>query len=159
MNEKLSAGLLMFARNNGELKLFLVHPGGPFFTKKDEGYWSIPKGLPEEDENDLLETAKREFEEETGIIPGGEFIPLGTIIQKNKKVIHAWAFEIDKDDAIIIKCNTFDLEWPPKSGKLSSFPEVDRGEFFSVDEAKKKINSAQIELIDRLEEYLENKKV
>jgi predicted NUDIX family NTP pyrophosphohydrolase len=78
MNEKLSAGLLMFARNNGELKLFLVHPGGPFFTKKDEGYWSIPKGLPEEDENDLLETAKREFEEETGIIPSGEFIPLGT---------------------------------------------------------------------------------
>jgi predicted NUDIX family NTP pyrophosphohydrolase len=84
---------------------------------------------------------------------------LEPIIQKNKKNVHAWAFEIDKDDAIIIKCNTFDLEWPPKSGKLSSFPEVDRGEFFSIDEAKKKINSAQVELIDRLEEYLKNKKV
>ena len=159
MNDKLSAGLLMYTAKNGELKIFLVHPGGPYFIKKDEGFWSIPKGLPEENDTDLLSTAKREFEEETGIIPSGEFIPLGKIVQKNKKIVHAWAFEIDKDDTIMIKCNTFEIEWPPKSGKRSSFPEVDRGEFFSVEEAKKKINPAQVELIARLEEYLKHKRI
>ncbi|MFO7447575.1 MAG: NUDIX domain-containing protein [Ignavibacteriaceae bacterium] len=153
MPEVISSGLLMYSLNNGKVKIFLVHPGGPFFTKKDDGYWGIPKGLVEKDE-DLMIAAKREFEEETGIKPDGEFIPLGKIMQKGGKRVYAWAFNCAINEPIGIICNTFSMEWPPKSGKYQNFPEVDRGAFFTVEEAEKKINSAQKEFIDRLLEYL-----
>ena len=157
MAELQSAGLMMYSLKNSKLKIFLVHPGGPFFTKKDEGYWGIPKGLVEKDE-DLFETAKREFIEETGIVPSGKFISLDSVIQKSGKKVYAWAYEAEDDVPIEITCNTFELEWPPHSGKKKNFPEVDRGEFFTVEEAKKKINSAQIDFIDRLEKYLNSSK-
>ena len=153
MPANLSAGLLMFTVKNGELKIFLVHPGGPFFKNKDKGYWGIPKGLPDENE-ELLNAAKREFEEETGMKPKGDFIPLGTVKQKNGKVVHAWGFKCEDDSPVDVNCNTFEMEWPPKSGRKQSFPEIDKGEFFSINEAKEKINEAQKEFIMRLEKYL-----
>ena len=153
MQSNISSGLLMFALKNGKLKIFLVHPGGPFFTNKDTGYWGIPKGLTEKDE-DLLSAAKREFEEETGIKPKGEFLPLGSVVQKSGKTVHAWAFKCGDDNQPQIQCNTFKMEWPPKSGKFSEFPEVDKGEFFDEEEAKVKINSSQLSFIERLKEIL-----
>jgi predicted NUDIX family NTP pyrophosphohydrolase len=156
MPSKISAGLLMYYYKGKNLKIFLVHPGGPFFAKKDEGYWGIPKGLVNEGE-DLLDAAKREFEEETGIKPSGEFFELGSITQKGGKVVYAWAFSCDSDIIKEIKCNTFEIEWPPKSGKTENFPEVDRGEFFSEETARKKIYSFQEILIDRLKNYLNTK--
>ena len=149
----ISAGLLMYTVKNDGLKIFLVHPGGPFFKNKDKGYWGIPKGLPDENE-ELLNAAKREFEEETGMKPKGDFISLGTVKQKNGKVVHAWGFECEDDSPVEVKCNTFEIEWPPKSGKRQSFPEIDRGEFFSLSKGKEKINEAQKEFLIRLEEYL-----
>ena len=147
---EISCGLLMYSQKDGELKVFLVHPGGPFFKNRDEGYWSIPKGLPEENE-DYLDAAKREFEEETNIKPEGEFIPLGYVIQKNKKQVHAWAFEKDIDAETKFECNSlFEMEWPPKSGRRQKFPEVDDGRFFDIETAKIKINSAQAEFLDIL---------
>ena len=157
MADLISAGLLMYSLKNSELKIFLVHPGGPFFTKKDEGHWGIPKGLVENGE-DLFETAKREFEEETGIVPAGKFIPLDSVVQKGGKKVYAWAYEVEDDSPIEITCNTFEMEWPPRSGKKQNFPEVDKGEFFTIEDAKKKINSAQIDFIDRLEKYLNSSK-
>lgn len=149
-----SAGLLMYNNQEKDLKVFLVHPGGPFFTKKDDGYWGIPKGLIEKNE-DHLEAAKREFEEETGIKPLGEFISLGSTIQSNNKIVYAWAFETELRGQIQITCNTFEMEWPPHSGKKLEFPEVDKGEFFSISEAKKKVYSAQLVFLNRLEEYIQ----
>lgn len=148
-----SAGLLMYHKNGDKLKVFLVHPGGPFFAKKDYGYWGIPKGLVEENE-EFLQAAIREFEEETGIKPEGNYISLGNTAQKNNKIVHAWAFESDNSEWIDIDCNTFEMEWPPHSGKKQQFPEVDRGEFFTVPEARKKVYSAQLVFIDRLLEHL-----
>ncbi len=148
-----SAGLLMFHKSPDGLKVFLVHPGGPYFSKKDEGYWGIPKGLIEAHE-EILQTAIREFEEETGIQSKGIYIPLGTTIQRNNKIVHAWAFESDNSEQLDIVCNTFEMEWPPNSGKRQKFPEVDRGVFFSIDDARKKIYSAQQVFIDRLLQYL-----
>jgi predicted NUDIX family NTP pyrophosphohydrolase len=150
-----SAGLLMYNNSGKELRVFLVHPGGPFFMKKDDGYWGIPKGLIEKDE-DHLAAAKREFEEETGIKPDNEFISLGTTTQNNNKIVYAWAFETDRTGKIDITCNTFEMEWPPHTGKKQQFPEVDRGEFFSVEEARKKVYSAQLVFLERLLEYLQN---
>lgn len=144
----------MFYKNGKGLKYFLVHPGGPFFKNKDLGYWSIPKGLVENEDTNYLETAKREFEEETGIKPEGEFIPLETIKQKSGKTVYAWAFQCGSDDQINITCNTFHLEWPPKSGRKIEIPEVDKGEFFDYEQAKEKINPTQIDFLDRL-----NKKI
>jgi len=144
-----SAGLLMYHKSGNELKIFLVHPGGPFFAKKDEGYWGIPKGLVETDE-EFLQAAIREFEEETGIKSQGDYIPLGTTLQRNSKIVHAWAFESDNSDQFDIICNTFEMEWPYNSGQRQKFPEVDRGEFFNVRDARKKIYSAQQVFIDRL---------
>ena len=155
MAELISAGLMMYTYQDKKLKVFLVHPGGPFFVKKDEGYWGIPKGLVEKDE-DLFETAKREFEEETGVIPEGKFIPLGFVTQKNRKKVYGWAYEAKNDLPIEITCNTFEMEWPPHSGKKQNFPEVDKGEFFNIQDALKKINSAQIEFLNRLKEHLQN---
>lgn len=155
MAELVSAGLMMYTYKDNKLKIFLVHPGGPFFIKKDDGYWGIPKGLVEDGE-DIFEAAKREFEEETGIVPEGTFIPLGFVTQKSGKKVYGWAYQIDSDLPVEITCNTFEMEWPPHSGKRQNFPEVDRGEFFNIQDASKKINSAQIEFINRLKEHLQN---
>ena len=154
MAELISAGLMMYTFKDKELKVFLVHPGGPFFVKKDEGYWGIPKGLIEKNE-DLFKAAKREFEEETGVIPTGKFIPLDFIVQKSGKKVYAWAYEAENDLPIEIACNTFEMEWPPHSGKKQNFPEVDKGEFFNIEDAIKKINPAQNEFINRLKNHLQ----
>lgn len=152
---KVSAGLLMYRIQDGNLQVLLAHPGGPFFRNKDYGSWSIPKGEIEPDE-DVLGAAKREFEEEIGINPEGPFIELAPMKQKGGKVVHAWAFEGDCDTSAIVS-NTFMMEWPPRSGKQSEFPEIDRAEFFDVAEAKRKINAAQVPLIDELVEKADAK--
>lgn len=150
---KVSAGLLMYRRKGGQLKVFLVHPGGPFFARKDEGVWSIPKGEVEEGD-ELLPTAVREFEEETGIRPTGEQVPLGAVRQRAGKTVHAWAFEGDYDPTRPIRSNTFRMEWPPRSGRMREFPEVDRAAFYDLVTAKRKINPAQAAFIDTLESLL-----
>ena len=155
---KISAGLLMYRFVNNKLEVLLAHPGGPFFKNKDDGHWSIPKGEPDEMENNLLETAKREFKEETGIEPDAEeFIPLGTILQKGGKTVHAWAFKGNIAPGFEPKSNTFKTEWPPNSGKQMVFSEIDKIDFFDTTAAKKKIKQAQIDFIERLEKYLEEK--
>jgi predicted NUDIX family NTP pyrophosphohydrolase len=132
-----------------DLEVFLVHPGGPFWIGKDEGAWSIPKGLIEPGEN-YLTTAKREFEEETSIVPSGPFIDLGEIRLKSGKRIVAWAFQ-GGAELPVVKSNLFTLEWPPRSGQMRDFPEIDRGEFFSLSSARRKINRSQAEFLDRLD--------
>ncbi|HXJ92888.1 MAG TPA: NUDIX domain-containing protein [Terriglobia bacterium] len=149
---KSSAGLLLYRVRDRSLQVLLVHPGGPFWAHKESGAWSIPKGEVEAEE-DQLAAARREFHEELGFSPGGDFIPLGTITQKAGKVVQAWAFEGDCDPAQI-KSNSFTIEWPPRSGKQQAFPEVDRAAFFCIDEAKLKINPAQVELLSRLQEMV-----
>lgn len=152
-----SAGLLMYRRTNGELELFLAHPGGPYFRNRDDGGWTIPKGLTEPGE-DLLDAARREFDEETGIRPTGEMLPLGRIRQKGGKAVHAWAFEGDWDpEQQPLVSNHFELEWPPNSGRMQSFPEVDRAAFFDVETARRKLLASQAPLIDRLLEKLEER--
>jgi predicted NUDIX family NTP pyrophosphohydrolase len=145
---KRSAGLLMYKRAGDELRVLLVHPGGPFWAKKDLGAWSIPKGEYTESENALV-VAEREFEEELGCAPSGDFRPLGELRQAGGKVVTAWTVEGDLD-VRQVRSNTFDLEWPPKSGRRQSFPEVDRAEWFTLDEARKRILPAQRDFIDRL---------
>jgi len=145
---KQSAGILLYRRVAAELQVFLVHPGGPFFRNKDDGNWSIPKGEFLEGD-DPLEAARREFEEETGQVIKGEFIPLKPITQKGGKTVQAWAVEGDIDHTTI-KSNHFEIEWPPRSGKQQSFPEVDRADWFDVGTAKVKINAAQAGLIEEL---------
>jgi len=144
----MSSGLLMFRRSPKGLQVLLVHPGGPFWKNKDAGAWTIPKGLAIDGE-DLLAAAQREFEEETGFKPSGEFIALAPIKQKSGKVVHAWAVEGNIDPAKI-RCNMFEMEWPPKSGKRAQFPEVDRAEFFDLETARSRINPAQAALLDQL---------
>jgi predicted NUDIX family NTP pyrophosphohydrolase len=145
---EVSSGILMFRRRNGVLQVFLVHPGGPFWSGKDAGAWSIPKGLlnPEEDP---LEAAQREFEEETGFTAQGHFIKLTPVRMKSGKVIQAWAVEGDCD-ASAIKSNTFSMQWPPNSGRHKEFPEVDRGGWFEIGEAERKINQGQAPLLEEL---------
>jgi predicted NUDIX family NTP pyrophosphohydrolase len=138
----------MFRRREGALEVFLVHPGGPFWAKKDLGAWSIPKG--EYDEGlDARETAIREFGEETGFETGGALIELGTIQQAGGKTVMAWAFEGDCDPARL-RSNTFSMEWPPRSGQTRTIPEVDRGEWFSLEIAETKLIKAQVEFLRRL---------
>jgi predicted NUDIX family NTP pyrophosphohydrolase len=146
---KASAGLLLFRRGPGGLELFLAHPGGPFWQGRDGGAWTIPKGVAEEGE-DPMAAACREFEEETGILPLGPFIPLGSVRQKAGKVVHAWAWEGNADPDAIIS-NTTSAEWPRGSGRWLTFPEVDRCAWFDSQVAREKINPAQAELIERLE--------
>ena len=136
----------MYRKQDGKLQVLLAHPGGPLFRTKEEGAWSIPKGEIEENE-DLLETAKREFEEETGITPKGPFIALMPVMQKGGKIVHAWAFEGDCDPSAIVS-NTFTMEWPPKSGRQMEFPEIDRAEFFDLVAGKRKIKAAQAVFIE-----------
>jgi len=149
---KQSAGLLLYRLKKNHLEVFLVHPGGPFWAKKDFGSWSIPKGEFQEGEEPLL-AAQREFHEETGFSISGEFKPLSSIKQKSGKVVHAWAIEGDIDQTKI-KSNTFELEWPPKSGKKKQFPEIDKAEWFVVAVAREKINPAQADFLDRLIQIL-----
>jgi len=149
---KASAGLLLYRRSPGGLELFLAHPGGPFWKNRDLGAWTIPKGVPDAGE-DLLAAACREFEEETGIRPQGPFIELGAVRQKAGKLVHAWAWEGNADPARVTS-NSTKAEWPRGSGRWLTFPEIDRCGWFSPDVARRKLNPAQSELVDRLESAL-----
>ncbi len=146
----------MYRIRNGVIEVLLAHPGGPFFQSKDDGAWTIPKGEPDSNEDDLLLVAQREFEEETSLKPQPPFIPLNPIQQKGGKIVHAWAFEGDCDPKAI-KSNLFSIEWPPKSGKKMQFPEIDRAEFFDLDTARKKIKARQDALLDELEGILKKR--
>lgn len=148
-----SAGLLLFRRPEGRLEVFLAHPGGPYWTRRDSGAWTLPKGgvLPGEEP---LAAAIREFEEETGVLPRGPFLPLGAIRQKAGKTVHAWAWEGDADPRLIVSLDTT-VEWPPRSGQLLTVPEIDRCEWFDPVTARSKLIAAQAELIDRLEAALQ----
>lgn len=149
---KTSAGLILYRMQSGQLEVLLVHPGGPFWSKKDEGAWFVPKGELNVGEEPLA-GAKREFEEETGLKPEGEFLALGNVKQKSGKTIVAWAFEGDCDPSSI-KSNTFSIEWPPKSGRQQEFPEIDRAGFFTVPQAKAKMHPVEYPLVLRLHELL-----
>jgi len=148
MPSKKSAGLLPFRFHNKNPEVLLAHPGGPFWKNKDLGAWSIVKGEYNDDEEPLI-AAQREWQEETGLELSGKFIPLKPVRQKSGKEILAWAVETDLDPTAI-KSNSFEIEWPPKSGKKQSFPEIDRAAWFSIKEAKEKINPAQVALIEEL---------
>ena len=150
---KKSAGLLLYRQNQGSIEVLLVHPGGPFWRNKDEGAWTIPKG--EFLDEDPLAAAQREFKEETGFAPpDGQYIPLTPIKQKNGKIVSAWALEGDFDPASV-NSNEFETEWPPKSGRMQKFPEVDRAEWFVPEVAKQKMLSGQGALVDELVRKLE----
>lgn len=145
-----SAGLLMYRRQStGALQVLLAHPGGPFWRGKDDGAWTLPKGEYEAPEQPL-DAARREFTEETGFEASGPFLPLGEVVQRSGKRIAAWAFAGECDPAQL-RCNTFEIEWPPRSGRRQSFPEIDRVEWFGLEEARRKMNPAQAVLLDRLE--------
>jgi predicted NUDIX family NTP pyrophosphohydrolase len=148
-----SAGMLLFRRGPGGLEIFLAHPGGPFWKNKDAGAWTIPKGEVNEGEEPLA-AARREFQEETGIVPTEPYLPLGTIRQKAGKTVHAWAWEGDAD-AEAVTSNEIRTEWPRGSGRWLTFPEVDRCAWFTPDAARDKINPAQAELIGRLQALLD----
>jgi predicted NUDIX family NTP pyrophosphohydrolase len=151
---KRSAGILLFRNTIDGLQVLLVHPGGPFWAKKDAGAWSIPKGEYVEGE-DPLTAARREFAEETGIAVDGEFAPLGELKQPGGKLVIAWALEGDLDVAAI-RSNTFQLEWPPKSGRMREFPEVDAAAWLPIDAARSKLLKGQVEFLDRLTRLMES---
>jgi predicted NUDIX family NTP pyrophosphohydrolase len=147
-----SAGLLLFRETAGHLEVLLVHPGGPFWAKKDDGAWSIPKGEFEENE-DPLTAARREFEEETGFQPNEETIPLEPLRQPGGKLVYAWAVRQDLDPSGLTS-NTFSMEWPPKSGRQQEFPEVDRAAWFTIKAAGKKILKGQAGFLAQLQDKL-----
>jgi len=147
-----SAGLLMYRQRDGELEVFLVHPGGPFWVKKDLGAWTIPKGTCLEEE-DPLNAAKREFTEETGFTAQGQFIELGSVTQGGGKVVSAWAFESDCNPAEL-RSNTCTIIWPPRSQRTIEIPEVDRGAWFSLAEARQRILRSQLPFLDMLSQML-----
>jgi predicted NUDIX family NTP pyrophosphohydrolase len=149
MRHKESAGLLLYRRRDGRLEVLLGHPGGPYWSRRDDGAWSIPKGGMNPGE-DPLSAAEREFFEETGFTPRGPYLPLGQITQRGGKIVHAWAFEGDCDPATLHSITTT-TEWPPRSGRLITVPELDRVQFFSLTGARQAINVGQVELLDRLE--------
>ncbi len=145
-----AAGLLVYReRNPGLLEVLLAHPGGPYFAKKDEGAWTIPKGAPNPEEP-LLAAAVREFSEEIGVVVNGPFVALGSIRQRNGKRVHCWAAAADIDGQLPLSSNEFEIEWPPRSGNKRLFPEVDRASFFTLPEARVKIIASQGPLLDRL---------
>jgi predicted NUDIX family NTP pyrophosphohydrolase len=155
MAKRISAGIVLYRRNGADapLEVLLAHPGGPYYVEKDAGYWSIPKGEVDGDEA-LFDVARREFEEETGhAVPAGAAIALGSIVQKGGKTVYAWAVEgtIDPADA---HSTEFEMEWPPRSGRRQSFPEIDRVDWFGPDEARRVLKPTQVPLLDRLEETL-----
>jgi predicted NUDIX family NTP pyrophosphohydrolase len=143
-----SAGILLYRGHGPDLEVLLVHPGGPLWARKDAGAWTIPKGELDDDE-DPLAAARRELAEETGVTLEGPFHPLAPIRQRGGKIVHAWACRGDVDPTTL-RSNTFEMEWPPRSGKRATFPEVDRAEYFSLDAARTKINPAQVALLDEL---------
>jgi predicted NUDIX family NTP pyrophosphohydrolase len=149
--DKVSAGLLAFRRVTA-LEVLLAHPGGPFWAKKDDGVWTIPKGLVEGGA-DLFATAQREFTEETNFAAAGEFLALAPVKQKSGKIVHAWAFEADFDLSLFAS-NTFEMEWPPRSGRRQSFPEIDRIAYFALQTAVSKILAYQLPLLRELEQRL-----
>jgi predicted NUDIX family NTP pyrophosphohydrolase len=149
---KRSAGLLMYRNRKGEIEVFLVHPGGPLWAKKDQGAWTLPKGEYEADEDPLV-AAQREFQEETGFIASGNFIELGSVRQKSGKIVIAWAFEGDCDPGELVS-NTCEMEWPPRSGKRMEIPEVDRGRWYGLAEAHRYIRDEQGKLLDTLVQQL-----
>ena len=142
----------MYRIRQGRLEVLLVHPGGPFWAKKELGAWTIPKGEPGPTEEPLA-AARREFEEETGVSPSGDFVPLNLVRQAGGKVVKAWAFPGDADPSRM-RSNTFSMEWPPRSGRQRDFPEVDRAGWFSLPDARKHINPAQAALLDQLEQLV-----
>ena len=152
MPRKQSAGLLLFRRRAGALEVLLVHPGGPFWARKDDGAWSVPKGEIDEHE-DVLAAARREVEEETGARPSGPFIALAPLHQSGGKIVHVWAVECEFDPSSL-RSNLFEMEWPPKSGHVRSFPEVDRAEWFDLTMAARKILASQAPVLQRLEKRL-----
>jgi len=145
---KISAGLLMYRERNGQTEVLLVHLGGPFWKNKDRGAWFVPKGETNSGE-DLLHAAQREFHEETGIVPRGDFVSLGTVKHKSGKTVYAWAFAGDCDPRTL-KSNTFEMEWPPKSGRMATFPEIDCANFFTLEAAREKMHPAEFEFLNRL---------
>ena len=146
---KLSAGIVLYRSTHGHVEVLLGHMGGPFWARKDAGAWTIPKGENEIDA-DAFTTACREFEEEVGVpVPATEFTDLGEVRQSSGKIVRAWAAEGDLDPATSVS-NTFEIEWPPKSGEIQTFPELDRVEWFDLDTARPKIVTAQREFLDRL---------
>ena len=149
MAKKISGGLLLYNLTGGSPRFLVAHPGGPFFRKRDEGWWSIPKGEPEEGE-EIFDAAIREFEEETGLCPEGPYLELGDVMQKNGKRVHAWGFEGKWEDGRIPECNEITLEFPKGSGKLWTFPEIDQAELLSPENAKKKLREEQHPFVDRL---------
>jgi predicted NUDIX family NTP pyrophosphohydrolase len=158
MARRLSSGILLYRWHEGRLEVLLAHPGGPLFAHQDAGAWTIPKGEPDEDgpltAEDLLAVARREFAEETGQpAPAGDAMTLGSVVQRGGKAVHAWALAGDLDPAAA-RSNTFEMEWPPRSGRRATFPEVDRVAWFSLDEARRRIRAAQAPLLDRLEDLL-----
>ena len=152
---QVSAGLLLYRRRGESLEVFLVHPGGPLWARKDLGVWSIPKGLVDQNEN-ALDAAKREFHEETGFTASGEFILLTPVKLKSGKVVQAWTVEADCD-AAAARSNTFSMEWPPRSGIQREFPEVDRAAWFALEEAKTKITQGQAALLEELQKTLQKR--
>jgi predicted NUDIX family NTP pyrophosphohydrolase len=148
-----SAGILLYRRSTNGLEVLLAHPGGPIFARRDEGHWTVPKGEPDVDEP-LVEAAGREFQEETGqAVPDGARLELGSIVQKGGKVVHAWAVEGDLDPARA-RSEHFEMEWPRGSGRIESYPEIDRVAWFDPTEARRRIKDTQVALIDRLEALL-----
>lgn len=158
MTTRRSCGILLFRRDRGRLEVLLAHPGGPYFAKRDAGAWTIPKGQPD-DEDDLWSVAEREFGEETGHIlaavrrDGSIGVELGTVILGSGKVVHGWAVEGDLDPAAVVS-NDFEVEWPPRSGRLERYPEIDRAAWLEPREARRLIHAAQAAFIDRLEAHL-----
>ncbi|MEO7767616.1 MAG: NUDIX domain-containing protein [Ferruginibacter sp.] len=146
--QKRSAGIILYRFRNSLPEILLVHPGGPFWAKKDLGAWSIPKGDFDDNENPL-DAAKREFEEETGIKIAGKFIELTPVKQKAGKLIYAWALQKDVN-TVEVKSNIFEMQWPPKSGKMKEFPEIDKAEWFGIEKTKEKVLQGQLPLIMEL---------
>lgn len=153
MPKRNSAGLLMYRMRNRQLEMLIVHPGGPFWAKKDAGSWFVPKGEIEAGEDELA-AAQREFEEETAIAPSGPFLDLGEVRHKSGKRVRGWAFAGDCNPAAIVS-NTFSMEWPPRSGRMQSFPEIDRAEFVNAAVAREKLNPAEYTFVERLQKMLE----
>lgn len=153
MKSKKSAGILLYKRIDGQLYVLLVHPGGPFWEGNDKGHWSIPKGEFDEHENPF-EAAIREFEEETGTHLEGRFMELSPVKLKSGKIVYAWALERDINTDTVVS-NTFDMEWPPKSGTIKTFPEIDKAQWFTVEEALEKINEVMRDLILQVQGKIE----
>jgi predicted NUDIX family NTP pyrophosphohydrolase len=151
--EKTSAGLVLYRKRAGQYEFLLVHLGGPFWAKKDVGAWFVPKGEVNSGEDELA-AAQREFQEETGVQAQGTFRPLGRVKHKSGKTVVAWAFEGDFDPSTL-RSNTFEMEWPPRSGKKRTFPEIDRAEYFTFEAAREKMHAAEFELLCRLVHQLQ----